>query len=82
LQWKDNAEGEAGHLVQRAEGEKGQEFRNVIGKPGTDITSATDNSVVPGRIYRYRVYAVTHTPSGPHGSGVSNVVTVRVPGNK
>jgi len=82
LQWMDNAEGEAGHLVQRAEGENGQNFRNVIGKPGTNITSATDNSVTPGRIYRYRVYAVTHTPSGPNGSGVSNVVTVRVPNSK
>ena len=79
LRWKDNADGEAGHIVQRADGEPGKPFRNLIGRPGRNSMMATDNSVVAGRTYRYRVYGVHHTPDGPRGTGVSNVVTVRVP---
>ena len=79
LRWKDNAEGEVAHIVQRADGEKGQQFRNHIGRPGTDIATATDDNVAPGATYRYRVYAVRATPTGPQGTGVSNTVTVRVP---
>ncbi|MEE3284747.1 MAG: CotH kinase family protein [Planctomycetota bacterium] len=79
LRWKDNADGEAGHIVQRADGEPGKPFRNLIGRPGRNSMMATDNSVVAGRTYRYRVYGVHPTPDGPRGTGVSNVVTVRVP---
>jgi hypothetical protein len=79
LQWIDNAKGEVGHIVQRADGEKGHEFRNRVGKPGTDITTASDDSVAPGRTYRYRVYAVRPSPNGPQGTGVSNTITVRIP---
>ena len=82
LQWKDNTKGEAGHLVQRADGAKGNEFHNLIGKPGSDITTALDSKVVPGRTYRYRVYAVHRTPGGMRGTGLSNTVTVRVPGRE
>ncbi len=78
LQWKDNTEGEAGHLVQRADGEKGNEFHNLIGKPGSEITTASDSKVTPGRTYRYRVYAVHRTPTGLQGTGVSNTVTVHI----
>ena len=35
--------------------------------------------VIPGSIYRYRVYAVRPSPLGPQGTGVSNVITVRIP---
>jgi hypothetical protein len=82
LEWIDNAKGEAGHLVQRADGEKGNEFHNLIGKPGSDITTASDSKVAPGRTYRYRVYAVHRTPAGLQGTGVSNTVTVRLPGRE
>jgi spore coat protein H len=78
LEWKDNATAEAGHILQRAEGAKGTEFRNYMGKPGDKISEATDPRVEAGKTYRYRVFAVRHTPRGPQGSGVSNVVTVRV----
>lgn len=78
LRWDDNAEGEAGHLVQRAEGEKGP-FGNLIGRPGPESILAADDNVVPGRTYRYRVFAVFHAPNGPRGSSVSNTITVRVP---
>ena len=80
LQWKDNAEGEAGHILQRAEGEKGARFRNHIGRPGRESSIAEDTGVVAGRTYRYRVYAVHRTPDGMQGTGLSNVITVRVPG--
>lgn len=78
LAWKDNAEGEAGYLLQRAVGAEGK-FRNHLGKPGRNETQATDPKAEQGRTYRYRVYAVYHTPQGPRGSGVSNVVTVTIP---
>ncbi|MBD71319.1 hypothetical protein CMK21_14550, partial [Candidatus Poribacteria bacterium] len=60
---------------------KGKEFRNHIGQPGADITTASDLNVVPGAggTYRYRVYAICPTPTGPQGTGVSNTITVHVP---
>ena len=77
LTWKDNATGEVGFIVQRCEGEECDDFKNVVGQPGQDITEATDTNVASGKItYRYRVYAVKPTPEGPLGTGVSNVVTV------
>ena len=79
LAWTDNARGEAATIVQRAMGEQGDEFHNVIGRPGDDVTSADDSQVEPGRTYRYRVYAVRPTPQGPQGTGVSNTVVVHVP---
>lgn len=78
LRWQDNAEGEAGHVVQRADGENGG-FRNVVGRPGPNSILAADDNVAPGRVYRYRVFAVFPTPSGPRGSSVSNAITVQVP---
>lgn len=79
LSWQDNAEGEAGHIVQRGLGAKGQEFKNYRGLPGKDSSRTTDRNVQPGQIYRYRVYGVLPTPLGPKGTGVSNVVTVKIP---
>ena len=76
LTWKDNATGEGGFIVQRCEGAECDDFENVVGQPGQDITEATDTNVASGKIYRYRVYAVKPTPEGPLGTGVSNVVTV------
>ena len=52
------------------------DFANVVGRPGQDITEATDTNVVSGKIYRYRVYTLKPAPEGPRGTGVSNVVTV------
>ena len=79
LRWKDNAQGEAGHLVQRTHDRDALEFRNHIGRPGPDSSTAADTRVEPGRRYRYRVYAVHPTPDGQRGTGVSNVITVHVP---
>ncbi len=78
IRWADNAEGEAGHLVQRADGTEGP-FGNLLGRPGPESILAADDNVVPGRTYRYRVYAVFPTPAGLRGSSVSNTITVRVP---
>jgi hypothetical protein len=78
LIWKDNAKGEAGHILQRASGDNGP-FQNYKGQPGDNITQATDRNIRPGQTYRYRVYALHATPLGPKGTGVSNVVTVKVP---
>ncbi len=77
LAWKDNATGEGAFIVQRCEGAECDDFENAVGRPSQDITEATDTNVASGKIiYRYRVYAVKHTPEGPRGTGVSNVVTV------
>ena len=77
LRWNDNANGEMAHVVQRADGEESTNFRNLVGTPGGNFRMATDPTVVPGKVYRYRVYAVFPSPQGPRGSGVSNVVTVK-----
>ncbi len=76
LAWKDNATGEGMYIVQRCEGADCDDFENVVGRQGQDITAATDTNVASGKIYRYRVYALKPTPEGPRGTGVSNVVTV------
>ena len=64
LKWTDNSKNEGAYIVQRADGEEGQEFRNHIGQPGADIITASDISVVPGGTYRYRVYALRPAPWG------------------
>ena len=79
LQWTDNATDEGAYIVQRADGKAQRSFRNHIGQPGADITTALDSQVIPGSIYLYRVYAVRPSPLGPQGTGVSNVITVRIP---
>ena len=53
-------------------------FQNLKGLPGENLTGATDKKVRPGRTYRYRVFAIKPTLRGAVGTGVSNVVTVRV----
>lgn len=78
LRWRDNADNEAGTILQRSDAAGGAEFRNLIGQPGGNITTAIDPSVKPGQTYRYRVYSIRPSPRGMSGTGVSNVVTVTV----
>ena len=82
LSWKDNATGERAFIVQRCEGADCETFDNVKGIPEENVRSATDEGIVVGKTYRYRVYAVKPTERGASGTGVSNVVTVRVGGEK
>jgi len=77
LSWKDNAKSEVAYIVQRAS--KTGPFRNHIGQPGDNITNATDRRTGRGETYRYRVYAVCRTLSGPKATGPSNIVTLRIP---
>lgn len=79
LQWVDNAMGEVAFVVQRCAGTECTDFGNVIGLEGANLTRATDHHVEPGKMYRYRVYAVFPDAQGPRGSGVSNVLTVKIP---
>jgi len=81
MHWTDHAEGEVAFVVQRCAGPDGTDFANAIGQGGQDITTAIDREVQPGKTYRYRVYAVRPTPQGPRGTGVSNVIMVRIPEN-
>ena len=74
LEWKDNADNEAGHIVQRADIESAGKFRNHIPCPGRSETNAIDERVSPGETYRYRVYSVFSTPKGYAGSKPSKVV--------
>jgi len=76
LEWKDNATDEGAFIVQRCTGADCDGFRNAVGLPGPNQTAATDTNVEPAATYRYRVFALRPTPSGPRGTGVSNVVTV------
>jgi hypothetical protein len=79
LRWTDHAEGEMAYVVQRSVGAEATDFVNAIGQGGEKINTAIDRDVRPGKTYRYRVYAVLPTPQGPRGTGVSNVITVRIP---
>lgn len=79
LRWTTHAEGAMAYVVQRCAGADATDFANAIGQGGPDITTAIDRDVQPGKIFRYRVYAVVPTPQGPRGTGVSNVITVRIP---
>lgn len=81
LRWKDHAEGEVAFVVQRCLGADGTDFQNAIGQGGENLTGAVDHQVEPGKTYRYRIYAVLPTAKGPRGTGVSNVITVRIPRN-
>jgi hypothetical protein len=79
LHWTNHVRGAVASVVQRCTGGDCSDFTNAIGQPGPNITTALDHHVRPGETYRYRVYAVLPTPQGPRGTGVSNVITVRVP---
>ena len=79
LAWTDHAKGEMAYVVQRCMGAEATDFVNAIGQGGENINTAVDRDVRPGKTYRYRVYAVLPTPQGPRGTGVSNVITVRIP---
>ena len=78
LRWKNRTEGAVAYVVQRCTGADATDFVNAIGQGGPDVTMAIDRDVQPGKTYRYRVYAVRPTPQGPHGTGVSAVITVRI----
>jgi spore coat protein CotH len=79
LRWENHTDGAMAYVVQRGRGVEATDFANAIGQGGPDITTATDRDVEPRQTYRYRVYAVRPTPQGPRGTGVSNVITVRIP---
>jgi hypothetical protein len=79
LRWTNKAVGDVASVVQRCLGAAGTDFNNTIGREGAGVTSTVDRDVKPGMTYRYRVYAVLPTPQGPRGTGVSNVITVRIP---
>jgi hypothetical protein len=80
LGWVNHADGAVAYVVQRCTGSEATDFANAIGQPGGDVTTAVDRNVEGGTSYRYRVYAVHATPEGPRGTGVSNVITVAIPG--
>jgi hypothetical protein len=79
LKWVNHADHEMAVVVQRCSGETATDFVNAIGQPGQNITTAIDHNIQAGHTYRYRVYAVLPAPKGMRGTGVSNIVTVRVP---
>jgi hypothetical protein len=78
LSFKDNATDERHVIVQRCEGADCEKFENYKGIPGENLTSVTDTQVEAGKTYRYRIYVLKLTAGGPVGTGVSNVVTVRI----
>jgi hypothetical protein len=79
LRWTNHSPGAFACIVQRCNGADCADFTNAIGQQGQNVTSAVDSHVRPGETYRYRVYAVIPTSHGPHGTGVSNMLAVRVP---
>ena len=79
LEWKNNADNEFAHVVQRTDGLDDELFWNHIGKPERDLTQAVDRRFDASFTYRYRVFAVFPTEHGPKGTPVSNVVISRPP---
>ncbi|MAJ75279.1 hypothetical protein CMK13_20070 [Candidatus Poribacteria bacterium] len=79
LKWTDNATNEGAYILQRADGKGNHPFHNHIGQFSADVTTAHDKQVVPGSTYRYRVYALCPSTSGPKGTGLSNTITVQIP---
>ena len=75
--WKDNSTGEMAFILQRCEGVDCVNFRNYKPFHGENTTSSANIRIEPGKILRYRLYAVRPTPKGLVGTGVSNIVTVR-----
>ena len=75
--WKDNSTGEMAFILQRCEGVDCVNFRNYKPFHGENTTSSVNIRIEPGKILRYRLYAVRPTPKGLVGTGVSNIVTVR-----
>jgi spore coat protein H len=75
--WEDNSTGEIAFILQRCEGVDCVNFRNYKPFHGENKTSSPRIRIEPGKIVRYRLYAVQPTPKGLAGTGVSNVVTVR-----
>ena len=76
LQWIDNANNEAGHIVQRASSDTNWKFRNHIPRPGSTETEEIDDRVISGRTYHYRVYSVFQSPQGLIGSEPSNIIEI------
>ncbi|MBI4285413.1 MAG: PD40 domain-containing protein [Chloroflexi bacterium] len=73
LAWTDNATNETGFRIERATAET---FTTVvITNVGADVTTFTDNTVVAGTTYFYRVFAF----NGAGTSAPSNVVSVTTP---
>ena len=70
---------EGAYILQRADGTGNHPFHNHIGQFSADVTTAHDKQVVPGSTYRYRVYALCPSTSGPKGTGLSNTITVQIP---
>jgi spore coat protein CotH len=81
LSWVDHTEKAIALVVQRCAGDDCNDFVNVIGQPGANVNTAIDHDVRAGMTYRYRIYGVLAAPEGPRGTGVSNVITVRVSDN-
>ena len=79
LQWDDNAENETYYLIERSLDQS--EWDELIAKLPIDSQSYTDNDLVPGATYYYRVAAV----NGAGKSDYSNVASattepIRLPG--
>jgi len=79
LAWKDNATGEAAHVVQRSQTSRGEDFQNHHGYPGDNVSTATVGGVRAGQTYYYRVYAIFPTPDGPRGTATSEMVKITIP---
>ena len=76
LSWVDNASDEVAFIIQRCEGAGCSDFVNHMGIPIPDTTTASDDAVVPGTTYSYRVYAIRVAGVEPFGTDTSNVVEV------
>jgi spore coat protein CotH len=81
LTWVNHSEKAVAVVVQRCVGSNCDDFVNVIGQPGANVSTAIDPDVRAGMTYQYRIYGVLATPNGARGTGVSNVITVHVSDN-
>lgn len=71
LSWQDQSDNETGFEIERAL--QDEEFR-ILGTTDADITTFSDETVVPGAIYSYRVRAVNEEKK----SAYSNIVQAEI----
>ncbi len=76
LNWTDNSSNEVGFVISRST--DGGATYNILTQTGANVTSFTDNTVVPTTTYFYQVRAVTE---GALSSPITSSVTTNPVGN-
>ncbi|SHG77987.1 RHS repeat-associated core domain-containing protein [Chryseolinea serpens] len=75
LQWNDNNSTETGYDIYRANPIAGEDFQ-LVGTTGANVTSFTDNTVLEGYSYQYKVLAKNLTRASSFSTAYEAVIPV------